>query len=146
MLFTSKVVSYGCKEERVKDIKSFENILLKLNEGIFFFKILLQNAIDTKNWFETTKVKLDERYFNLIHILPVNKSNLKKNVCLLVRNIVIWQFWELFWDWFKACKTSIWNQCQKFYDCTNINSLVLLVLQASDITRSNILSYSELNR
>lgn len=146
MLFTSKVVSYGCKEGRVKGIKSFENILLKLNEGIFFFKILLQNAIDTKNWFETTKVKLDERYFNLIHILPVNKSNFKKNVCLLVRNIVIWQFWELFWDWFKACKTSIWNQCQKFYDCTNINSLVLLVLQASDITRSNILSYSELNR
>lgn len=146
MLFTSKVVSYGCKEGRVKGIKSFENILLKLNECIFFFKILLQNAIDTKNWFETTKVKLDERYFNLIHILPVNKSNFKKNVCLLVRNIVIWQFWELFWDWFKACKTSIWNQCQKFYDCTNINSLVLLVLQASDITRSNILSYSELNR
>lgn len=146
MLFTSKVVSYGCKEGRVKGIKSFENILLKLNECIFFFKILLQNAIDTKNWFETTKVKLDERYFNLIHILPVNKSNFKKNVRLLVRNIVIWQFWELFWDWFKACKTSIWNQCQKFYDCTNINSLVLLVLQASDITRSNILSYSELNR
>lgn len=104
MLFTSKVVSYGCKEGRVKGIKSFENILLKLNEFIFFFKILLQNAIDTKNWFETTKVKLDERYFNLIHILPVNKSNLKKkNVRLLVRNIVIWQFWELFWDWFKAC-------------------------------------------
>lgn len=50
MLFTSKVVSYGCKEGRVKDIKSFENILLKLNECIFFFKILLQNAIDTKNW------------------------------------------------------------------------------------------------
>lgn len=78
MLFTSKVASYGCKEERVKDIKSFENILLKLNECIFFFKILLQNAIDTKNWFETTKVKLDERYFNLIHILPVNKSNFLK--------------------------------------------------------------------
>lgn len=103
MLFTSKVVSYGCKERRVKGIKSFENILLKLNECIFFFKILLQNAIDTKNWFETTKVKLDETYFNLIHILPVNKSNFKKNVRLLVRNIVIWQFWELFWDWFKAC-------------------------------------------
>lgn len=48
MLFTSKVVSYGCKEGRVKGIKSFENILLKLNECIFFFKILLQNAIDTK--------------------------------------------------------------------------------------------------
>lgn len=51
MLFTSKVVSYGCKEGRVKYIKyikSFENILLKLNECIFFFKILLQNAIDTK--------------------------------------------------------------------------------------------------
>lgn len=103
MLFTSKVVSYGCKEGRVKYIKSFENILLKLNECIFFFKILLQNGIDTKNWFETTKVKLDERYFNLIHLLPVNKSNFKKNVRLLVRNIVIWQFWELFWDWFKAC-------------------------------------------
>lgn len=103
MLFTFKVVSYGCKEGRVKGIKSFENILLKFDECIFFFKILLQNAIDTKNWFETTKVKLDERYFNLIHILPVNKSNFKKNVRLLVRNIVIWQFWELFWDWFKAC-------------------------------------------
>lgn len=38
MLFTSKVASYGCKEERVKDIKSFENILLKLNECIFFSK------------------------------------------------------------------------------------------------------------
>lgn len=35
MLFTSKVVSYGCKEGRVKGIKSFENILLKLN--VFFF-------------------------------------------------------------------------------------------------------------
>lgn len=80
MLFTSKVASYGCKEERVKDIKSFENILLKLNECIFFFKILLQNAIDTKNWFETTKVKWDERYFNLIHILPVNKSNFLKKM------------------------------------------------------------------
>lgn len=38
MLFTSKVASYGCKEERVKDIKSFENILLKLNECFFFSK------------------------------------------------------------------------------------------------------------
>lgn len=38
MLFTSKVASYGCKEERVKDIKSFENILLKLNECNFFSK------------------------------------------------------------------------------------------------------------
>lgn len=37
MLFTFKVVSYGCKEGRVKGIKSFENILLKLNECIFFF-------------------------------------------------------------------------------------------------------------
>lgn len=36
MLFTFKVASYGCKEERVKDIKSFENILLKLNECNFF--------------------------------------------------------------------------------------------------------------
>lgn len=36
MLFTSKVVSYGCKEGRVKGIKSFENILLKLNECNFF--------------------------------------------------------------------------------------------------------------
>lgn len=36
MLFTSKVASYGCKEERVKDIKSIENILLKLNECNFF--------------------------------------------------------------------------------------------------------------
>lgn len=38
MLFTSKVASYGCKEERVKDIKSFENILLKLNKCNFFSK------------------------------------------------------------------------------------------------------------
>lgn len=38
MLFTSKVASYGCKEERVKDIKSFENISLKLNECFFFSK------------------------------------------------------------------------------------------------------------
>lgn len=87
MLFTSKVVSYGCKEGRVKGIKSFENILLKLNECIFFFKILLQNAIDTKNWFETTKVKLDERYFNLIHILPVNKSNKKKMFVYLLETL-----------------------------------------------------------
>lgn len=36
MLFTFKVASYGCKEERVKDIKSFENILLKLNECKIF--------------------------------------------------------------------------------------------------------------
>lgn len=103
MLFTSKVVSYGCKEGRVKGIKSFENILLKLNECIFFFQNTLAKCNWYKNWFETTKVKWDERYFNLIHILPVNKSNFKKNVRLLVRNIVIWQFWELFWDWFKAC-------------------------------------------
>lgn len=48
MLFTSKVVSYGCKEERVKDIKSFENILLKLNECIFFF----QNTLAKWNWYK----------------------------------------------------------------------------------------------
>lgn len=41
MLFIFKVVFYGCKEGRVKDIKLFENILLKLNECIFFFKIFL---------------------------------------------------------------------------------------------------------
>lgn len=38
MLFIFKVVFYGCKEERVKDIKLFENILLKLNECFFFLK------------------------------------------------------------------------------------------------------------
>lgn len=48
MLFTSKVASYGCKEERVKDIKSFENILLKLNECIFF----LQNTLAKCNWYK----------------------------------------------------------------------------------------------
>lgn len=48
MLFTSKVVSYGCKEGRVKGIKSFENILLKLNECIFFF----QNTLAKWNWYE----------------------------------------------------------------------------------------------
>lgn len=45
MLFTSKVASYGCKEERVKDIKSFENILLKLNECNFF-----QNTLAKCYW------------------------------------------------------------------------------------------------
>lgn len=48
MLFTSKVVSYGCKEGRVKYIKSFENILLKLNECIFFF----QNTLAKWNWYK----------------------------------------------------------------------------------------------
>lgn len=48
MLFTSKVVSYGGKEGRVKGIKSFENILLKFNECIFFFKMQLIQKTDLR--------------------------------------------------------------------------------------------------